>query len=100
MTHAIADRSVLAPIALLVGLFTACQASEPPPPPRPPYQPTATCADACTHLRALPCPAGEPTSRGTTCEAICADVNASGMARWPADCVVVARSCAEAKACR
>lgn len=93
-------RLTLAISALLVGLFTACQASEPQPPPRPPYRPNTTCAEACTHLRALACPTGEPTDKGTTCEAVCADVNASGLARWPADCVVVARTCDEARGCR
>lgn len=93
-------RTTLATAALALGLFAACENRPPEPPPHPPYKPTATCAEACTHLASLGCDEAKPTPKGTSCAAVCLDVNASGLARFPADCLVVAPTCAEARACR
>lgn len=86
-------------VSLVVGLFVACQGRDMTPP-HPPYRPNATCEESCTQLRTLGCKEGAPTPKGATCETVCADVNASGHARWASDCLVVARSCEEARSCR
>jgi len=88
-----------APLALFVALFVACQA-EPVTPAPPPYRPNTSVAEACEHLRTLGCREGQPTPKGATCETVYADVNASGLARFNADCVVVQASCKDALACR
>ncbi len=97
---ALSPRELVATIALLVGLFAACQDAPQPRPPLPPYRPNTTCAAACAHRLALGCTDGKPTAKGTSCEDVCLDVNASGVARWPTDCLVVTRTCADEGVCR
>lgn len=93
-------RSTVAALALLVGLFAACQAHDNPPP-LPPYKPNTSCAEACAHRKELGCEDAEPTKKkGTPCEAVCADVNRSGLAKWPTNCLVVTRTCDEGKRCQ
>ncbi len=86
-------------IAIGVGLSAACS-GPPAPPVRPPYRPNTTCAEACGHLRALGCVEGTPTKKGIACETVCEDANASGVARYPTDCLVVQTSCAELRTCK
>lgn len=99
MTDRLDTRSTVAVLALFVGLFAACQ-GEPQPPPLPPYRPNTTCAQACAHRAELGCEDAKPTvKKGTPCEAICEDVNRSGLAKWPTNCLVVTRTCDEGKRC-
>jgi len=100
-TQPLTPREHVAVIALVVGLFAACQDTNTPPrPPLPPYRPNTSCAEACAHRASLGCRDGGPTAKGTSCEAVCLDVNASGLARWPTDCLVVTRTCNEETFCR
>ena len=99
-------------IMLAVMLIAGCATCAPLPGPGP--SPTTTtftltqsttssassnCAKACEHLRALGCPAGNPTAKGTTCEQDCANAEASGLAIWGTGCIVGSASCGEADSC-
>lgn len=59
----------------------------------------ADCRSACDRLRALKCPEGEPTAKGSTCEAVCEHSEQSGtVTLWPA-CVTKIQKCAEVDSC-
>lgn len=84
----------------LTGLFTACAAHPPPPViehPDPP--PAATCASACKHFRAMGCKEGQPSPEGNTCEAICENLEKSGIVKLDLECVMASETCASAGAC-
>lgn len=70
------------------------------PPPFPPYRPGTTCAASCAHRAELGCLDATPSPKGATCETMCEDVNKSGLAKWPTDCLVVTRTCDEGRSCR
>jgi hypothetical protein len=82
---------------LVLILLAGCRAPAPPPPVPPPG--AATCADVCRHYQELGCLAGRPTPRGSSCEVVCLNVQASGAIRWNLDCRAGAATCAEADRC-
>ena len=57
--------------------------------------PDDSCAHACARLRELDCPGGEPTDAGTTCEEVCRDTEASGVARFCPDDVAQITTCTD-----
>ncbi len=66
------------------------------------------CARACTHLRALKCPEGDPTlgedripntGDESTCEDTCRDVESSGYTTLNPRCVSTVASCADLFSC-
>ena len=59
----------------------------------------ADCAAMCDHLRALHCPAGDPTPKGAPCEVVCQNVESSGYASENPRCQAAAADCAAADAC-
>lgn len=60
-----------------------------------------TCAGACTNLRERSCPLGQNTPKGSTCEAFCENIQANNAgAGFNISCMVKAKTCAEADACR
>lgn len=64
--------------------------------------PTGTpsdCQAACDNLRKLHCPAGEPTAKGASCEAVCINTESSGYASMNPRCEAKASSCDAADAC-
>lgn len=64
--------------------------------------PTGTpsdCQDACDNLRKLHCPAGDPTAKGASCEAVCINTESSGYASMNPRCEAKATSCDAADAC-
>lgn len=73
------------------------------PPPRPPPSPApdldATCAVACARLRELECPDAEATPNGASCEAVCENVQGSGIVAWDLSCRARATSCAAVDSC-
>jgi len=58
-----------------------------------------TCADVCAKYRALGCPEGNPTEEGDACEAVCENVQASGIVKLDLDCRANIASCAEIDEC-
>jgi hypothetical protein len=81
---------------LCVLLLGACPHPTPVPVPPPGV---ATCVDVCGHYVELGCLAGTPTAEGTTCAAVCNNVQSSGIVSWNLDCRVRAKTCAEAEQC-
>lgn len=70
------------------------------PPDAAPSEVFSPCASACVNLRALGCPAGSPTPKGTTCEAVCENASGTGFSPVNTACLSAAKSCAESAACR
>lgn len=86
------------------GTLAACVNAVSPPPPVDHNGPLQTgtdadCAAMCIHLRGLHCPAGEPTTKGAPCEAVCMNTESSGYASENPRCQAKAVSCAAADAC-
>jgi hypothetical protein len=88
---------LLCTTALGLILLAGCPAPAPPPPVVPPG--SATCADVCRRYQQLGCLAGRPTPKGSSCEVVCLNVQASGAIRWNLDCRAGASTCAEADRC-
>jgi hypothetical protein len=70
----------------------------PPPDPVPPGPPPtpvigASCAEYCAHAADLECPAAQPTPGGASCEAVCLNVQGSGVLLWDLECRAAAPSC-------
>ena len=86
---------------LALAALTACPRAPVPPAPEPGDGGTelATCAGWCRHAADLLCEAAHPTPAGSPCEAVCTNVQASGVVTWNLKCRVAARSCAAADAC-
>ena len=62
--------------------------------------PSATCAQACQHRRALGCASAQPTPQGATCETVCENAESSGYASENPSCLAQVKSCgAEEDAC-
>lgn len=62
---------------------------------------TPNCALACSKMRAMHCPLGQPTAKGASCESVCLNVQQQNMgAGFDATCVANASSCAAADVCR
>lgn len=80
--------------ATLLFVFACCHPRPPTPPPG-----TATCADYCNRLAQLKCPDAKPTAEGATCEAVCQNIQESGIVDLNLDCRIEAASCAAADAC-
>jgi hypothetical protein len=59
---------------------------------------TPNCAAACTHLKDLKCPEGEPLEDGTTCQQFCENTQNSGHALNPT-CVLAIKLCPEINKC-
>lgn len=57
------------------------------------------CHAMCGNLRAHHCPAGDPTRKGATCEAVCENTESSGYASENPRCQARAASCEAADAC-
>jgi hypothetical protein len=57
------------------------------------------CIVMCAHLQILHCPAGDPTPKGATCEAVCENTESSGYASENPRCQAQATSCQAADAC-
>lgn len=51
------------------------------------------CSAACSHLRDLGCPAGQPTPKGASCEEVCQSTEDSGVVTLNPACVARAASC-------
>jgi hypothetical protein len=58
-----------------------------------------TCADVCAKYRALGCPEGNPTAEGEACEAVCENVQSSGIVKLDLACRAGIASCADIDAC-
>jgi hypothetical protein len=69
-----------------------------PGPPPPPY-PEVTCEEVCEHWRALDCKEAEPTAEGGSCEAVCANVQSSGIIQWNLGCRAKIESCDQLDSC-
>lgn len=87
-----------------LGLLFALGCPKPYPPPEPPPvvdagPPVATCEALCAHAAALGCPFSRPTPNGHTCQAVCLNVQGSGITSWNIECMVNAASCAAIDAC-
>jgi len=68
------------------------------PPPDDPPKPTPTgCPAACDNLRRLGCPEGQP--EGDTCDAVCENAEASGIATVNPQCLATIKSCSEVDGC-
>lgn len=66
-----------------------------------PVTPTWTAADyeaACSHLRAIHCPDGDPTPGGATCETVLADMVANGV-RVDVGCLAQIPACGDESRC-
>jgi hypothetical protein len=87
-------------LLLLLALMTVGCPLPPvvPGPPPPPY-PEATCEDVCDHWSKLGCKEAEPTAGGETCEAVCENVQGSGIIQWELGCRAIIESCAQADSC-
>lgn len=60
-----------------------------------------TCAGACTRMRDLGCDLGKPTPKGGSCEQVCTNVQINNAgAGFNIVCIVEAKACNEAEACR
>ncbi len=71
----------------------------PAPEPKPQPQPGAfSCETACEQFRFLGCAEAEPTPAGGTCLEVCKNAQASS-APLDLDCIVLAKSCAQARLC-
>lgn len=96
-------RTAITFLALVTGLLVAgCPLPGPPEPPGPPPGPHpqgATCVTACAKLNELGCPEGEPTPDGKSCEAVCENVQASGIISWNLDCRSVITECGQTDSC-
>ena len=79
-------------IAIAIVLATACGPTLPPVTPNGPDM----CPAACERLRAMKCPAGEPTPAGQTCETWCDATERTGYTTMHPGCVAASRSCEEA----
>lgn len=86
-------------LALLVLGCSGCPTPVPPAPPPPPAPGEATCGDVCAQGRELVCPWAAPTPEGASCEAVCSNIQDSGIVAWNLDCRARARSCRDAEAC-
>lgn len=84
-------------VLLVLVLISGC----PKPVPVPPVPPIdgATCDTACDRLRELGCEAAQPTPAGESCEAVCENVQASGIVKFDLDCRSTAPSCDAIDAC-
>lgn len=85
---------------LLAATLAASQCNPAPtPPPEPKPQPSEfTCQAACDQFRFLGCAEAEPTPAGATCADVCANAQASP-APLDLGCIVLSRSCAQAREC-
>lgn len=59
----------------------------------------ATCKTVCAHLDRLGCDGAGTTEEGASCEAVCLNVQTSGVIAWDLDCRARARSCVELDNC-
>jgi hypothetical protein len=59
----------------------------------------ADCQAMCENLRLLHCPAGDPTPKGATCEAVCENTESSGYATENPFCQAHVKTCEAADAC-
>lgn len=90
---------------LLLALTEACSPSAALTPPVANHNgplPTGTeadCSAMCVHLRAIHCPAGDPTPKGAPCEAVCLNTESSGYASENPRCQSTAATCDAADAC-
>ena len=60
------------------------------------------CGSACSHLRSLRCPDGDPTPAGTTCEAVCETDRADPIARLTSRylaCIARVPACSDEDRC-
>lgn len=92
----------IALLALCASASCATYKNTPPhptPAPLPPAGSEADCTAACANMRRLHCPAGNPTEKGASCEAVCINIESSGYATMSPLCVARAPSCDEADAC-
>lgn len=95
------------PIAILTMATTLVAACGPAPAPQAPSTVEAeagapnSCTTACTNLRKLHCPLGEPTRKGASCETVCDNVQVNNAgAGFPVVCLTRAKSCEIADTCR
>lgn len=58
-----------------------------------------SCETACTRARDLGCSWVKDTAEGGTCEAVCKNVQDSGIVKWNLACRTQATSCAEIDLC-
>jgi hypothetical protein len=68
------------------------------PAPRPP-PPVSAVAAACTHLRVLGCPDGEPTADGVVCEVVIPAAMSAGMVRFDLACIAHVQACKDVEGC-
>jgi hypothetical protein len=89
--------------ALLLAMALMTVGCPPPPPmepdPPPPPYPEATCEDVCAHWRKLDCKEAEPTAGQGSCEAVCENVQGSGIIQWNLGCRASIESCAQVDSC-
>jgi hypothetical protein len=69
-----------------------------PGPPPPPY-PESTCEEVCEHWRKLDCKEAEPSKGGGSCEAVCVNVQESGIIKWDLGCRASVRGCDQIDRC-
>ena len=89
-------------LSLMVLLVGCTPVALPPPVNHNGPLPTGTpsdCQRACDNLRKLHCSAGEPTSKGASCEEVCMNTESSGYASMNPRCEATASSCEAADAC-
>ena len=75
---------------------------KPSPDPDPVVKPLATdCASVCEHYKVMKCIEAEPTKEGHTCTEICTNMRNSSLPGLNEyyQCVVIAQTCEQAKAC-
>lgn len=58
-----------------------------------------TCESACTNLRKLGCPEGQPSKRGTSCEGICERMLKTKLSDPHVTCVTAATDYESVRAC-
>lgn len=81
--------------AMLIVALTGCATV----PPQPTPVGASSCETACARLAQLGCNAAKPTSMGTPCATVCANVETSGVVSYSVECVTTAESCAAADRC-
>lgn len=85
-------------VLLLATTLLACPPSPPAPTPAPAGG-EPSCDQFCAHARRLGCRVGTPTRKGASCEAVCRNVQESGIASFDLRCGMAADSCQALDAC-
>ena len=99
--HPISNLVVGGGTAITLLLASGCPVQPPVEPDAPPHDPNAaaSCEGVCEHWRALECAEAETSSDGETCEAVCQNVQDSGIIEWNLPCRQAIATCDQVDSC-